>query len=48
MIGTEELLVVAVVVVVLFGGAKIPELMKGIGQGLGEFRRGMAESKSSD
>jgi sec-independent protein translocase protein TatA len=33
-----ELLVVVLVIVLLFGGKKIPELMKGIGQGIKEFK----------
>lgn len=35
-------------VVVLFGGAKIPELMRGLGQGLSEYKKGLAESQRSD
>ena len=34
-------LIVAVVVLVLFGGRKIPEVMKGLGQGVREFKEGM-------
>jgi sec-independent protein translocase protein TatA len=48
-IGSQELLVVLVVVVVLFGGQKIPELMRGVGQGISEFRRGLNEAaRTSD
>ena len=36
-----HLLIVAVVVLVLFGGRKIPEVMKGLGQGVREFKDGM-------
>ncbi|HXX18999.1 MAG TPA: twin-arginine translocase TatA/TatE family subunit [Candidatus Acidoferrum sp.] len=36
-----HLFIVAVVVLVLFGGAKIPQLMKGLGQGVREFKEGM-------
>lgn len=43
--GTQELLIVLGVVILLFGGAKIPELMKGVGKGMGEFKKGIAESK---
>lgn len=39
MLGTPEILVIAVVVVVLFGARKIPELMKGVGQGVREFKK---------
>lgn len=37
--GAMEIILILVVVVLLFGGRKIPELMKGIGQGLKEFRK---------
>lgn len=36
--GTEIILIIAVVVL-LFGGKKIPELMKGLGQGISEFKK---------
>lgn len=36
-----HLLIIAVVVLVLFGGRKIPEVMKGLGQGVREFKDGM-------
>lgn len=36
-----HLFIIAVVVLVLFGGAKIPQLMKGLGQGVREFKEGM-------
>lgn len=38
-IGTPELIVIALVVIVLFGGKKIPEFMKGIGEAVGEFKK---------
>ncbi|NLE35656.1 MAG: twin-arginine translocase TatA/TatE family subunit [Bacteroidales bacterium] len=38
-IGPLEIILILLVVVLLFGGRKIPELMKGIGQGLKEFRK---------
>ena len=37
-IGAQELIVILVVVVLLFGGTKIPELMKGLGKGIKEFK----------
>jgi len=40
-----HLLLVLAVVVLLFGGAKIPELMRGVGKGMGEFKKGVEESK---
>jgi len=40
-IGAQELVVIVVLVLLLFGGRKIPELMKGIGKGVKSFRDGM-------
>lgn len=37
--GGPELIVIALVLVLLFGGAKIPALMRGMGQGIREFRK---------
>lgn len=37
-IGAQELIVILVVVVLMFGGTKIPELMKGLGKGIKEFK----------
>lgn len=37
-LGTPELVVILILVLVLFGGRKIPEIMRGIGEGLREFR----------
>ena len=39
MLGSTEIIVIALVVVVLFGARKIPELMKGVGQGVREFKK---------
>lgn len=38
-IGFTEILLILLVVVLLFGGKKIPELMKGLGQGIKEFKK---------
>ena len=43
---TQDLLIIAVIILVLFGGSKIPQLMKGVGQGLGEFKKGIEETKT--
>jgi sec-independent protein translocase protein TatA len=43
--GYQELLIVLLVVLVLFGGAKIPELMRGVGKGISEFKNGVEEAK---
>lgn len=43
MIGTTEIIVVCVLALLLFGGKKIPELMKGLGQGVRSFKSAMNE-----
>jgi sec-independent protein translocase protein TatA len=40
-VGWQEILVIVVVVLILFGGRKIPELARGIGRGMREFKREM-------
>ncbi|MBR1850333.1 MAG: twin-arginine translocase TatA/TatE family subunit [Bacteroidales bacterium] len=40
-IGTGEIVLIVLVVLILFGGKKIPELMKGVGRGVKSFRDGM-------
>ena len=50
-IGVWEILLIALVVLLFFGGAKIPELMKGLGKGVRSFKDGMngaSEEKESD
>lgn len=42
-IGGGEVLVLALIVLLLFGGKKIPELMKGIGRGVKSFKDGMKD-----
>lgn len=42
-IGTWELVAIVVVVLLIFGGKKIPELMRGLGQGVKSFKQGMNE-----
>lgn len=39
----QEILIIAVVVLVLFGGKKIPELMRGLGSGVKSFKEGMKD-----
>ena len=41
--GWPEILIIALVILLLFGGAKIPELMKGLGKGVKSFKEGMKE-----
>lgn len=40
-VGMQEILLIALVVLLFFGGKKIPELMKGIGKGVRSFKEGM-------
>lgn len=48
MIGSSELLIVLAVVLVLFGGAKLPQLARSLGQAQREFKRGLKEGRSGD
>ncbi len=41
MIGTGEIIVIVLVVLLIFGGKKIPELMKGLGKGMRSFKEGV-------
>lgn len=40
-LGTGEIIIIAMVVLLLFGGKKIPELMKGLGKGVKNFKDGV-------
>ncbi|MDR3286080.1 MAG: twin-arginine translocase TatA/TatE family subunit [Prevotellaceae bacterium] len=42
-IGTTELIWIAVIIIFLFGGKKIPELMRGLGKGVRSFKDGMKD-----
>ncbi len=42
-IGMTEILIIALIVLLLFGGKKIPELMKGLGKGVSSFKKGMSD-----
>jgi sec-independent protein translocase protein TatA len=46
--GATEIILILLVVVLLFGGRKIPELMKGIGQGMKEFKKASRLEDESD
>lgn len=51
MIGTTEIIAIVVIVLLLFGGKKIPELMHGLGKGVKSFKDGMngvGEEKKED
>lgn len=47
-LGPTELLIILGVVLLLFGGRKLPELAKGLGQGLKEFKSAVREEKEED
>lgn len=42
-LGAGEIVIIALVILLLFGGKKIPELMKGLGKGVKSFKDGMAD-----
>lgn len=46
-LGMQEILVIALVVLLLFGGRKIPELMRGLGKGVKSFKDGMNDISDS-
>jgi sec-independent protein translocase protein TatA len=47
-LGPTELLIVLLVVLVLFGGAKLPKLARSMGQAQNEFKRGLSEGPKDD
>lgn len=47
-IGMQELLIILVVVLILFGGKKLPELARGLGQGMKEFKKATRETASDE
>ena len=42
-LGYGEILIIALVILLLFGGKKIPELMRGLGKGVSQFKKGMKD-----
>ena len=46
--GVTEILVILAIVLLLFGGKKIPELMKGLGSGLKEFKNASKDGQPAD
>lgn len=44
-VGMQEVLLIALVVLLFFGGKKIPELMKGLGKGVKSFKEGVKEAQ---
>ncbi len=47
-VGMSELLIVLLIIMVLFGAKKIPDLMKGIGSGIKEFKKAAADIDEND
>ncbi len=39
--GMSEILIILLIVIILFGGKKIPDLMKGVGEGIRQFKKGL-------
>ncbi|NRD18539.1 twin-arginine translocase TatA/TatE family subunit [Winogradskyella eckloniae] len=48
MIGMPQVILIAVVVLLIFGGKKIPELMKGLGSGIKEFKDASKDNDSAE
>ena len=48
MIGAPQIILIVMVVLLLFGGRKIPELMKGLGSGIKEFKNASKEDEEAD
>lgn len=47
-LGMPEILLIALIVLLLFGGKKIPEMMRGLGKGVKSFKDGMKEIDTDD
>ncbi|MDR3205010.1 MAG: twin-arginine translocase TatA/TatE family subunit [Deltaproteobacteria bacterium] len=47
-VGFKELLVILIVVLVIFGGRRLPELGKGLGRGLSNFRRAINDKREGE
>jgi len=47
MFGPWEIVIIVLVVILIFGGRKIPELMRGLGQGMKEFKNATKEDKEN-
>ena len=47
-LGTPELLVILVIILLVFGGAKLPKLARSLGQAQTEFKDGLAEGSADD
>ena len=47
-LSVQELLIILLIIVVLFGARKIPEIMRGLGQGVSSFKKGIREENDGD
>jgi|TARA_B100000945_G_C19943044_1_gene394926 sec-independent protein translocase protein TatA len=47
-IGSQEIIIIAVIILLLFGGRKIPELMRGLGSGIKEFKQASKDDNVID
>ncbi len=47
-LGATEIVVIAIVVLLLFGGKKIPELMRGLGKGVRSFKEGLNDNGTNE
>ena len=47
-LGTQELMIILVIALVLFGGQKLPELARSLGKSMNEFKKGIHEGASAD
>ena len=47
-VGPQEVIVILIIVLLLFGGRKIPELMKGLGKGMSEFKKASKGEDEAD
>lgn len=45
-VGPQEIIIILIIVLLLFGGRKIPELMKGLGKGMKEFKNATKEDSA--
>ncbi len=48
MIGTTEIIVIALIILLLFGGTQIPKLMKGLGKGIRSYKKGLAGEEDEE
>jgi sec-independent protein translocase protein TatA len=48
MFGTQDIFLIGIIVVVLFGATKLPQLGSGVGQAIRNFKKGMAEAEAID